>query len=116
MTICDTSLRGAESDGHALRGNAEPSALARGNNAFPERPISRRRSDEAIQSANAACFYRLPRALRSLSWISFSLSSAARLALPVLASSFVPRARLRLRLHTAPVRKSISQTDFESFH
>ena len=32
---------GAKSDGHAVRGNAEPSALARGNHAFPERPISR---------------------------------------------------------------------------
>ena len=48
-----SSLRGAESDGHAVRGNAEPSALARGNHAFPERPISRRRSDEAIQSTGA---------------------------------------------------------------
>ena len=49
-----------------MRGNAEPSALARGNHAFPERPISRRRSDEAIQSAGAVCFYGLPRSLRSL--------------------------------------------------
>ena len=32
-----------------------------------------RRTTEAIQSAGVACFYGLPRSLRSLSWISLSL-------------------------------------------
>ena len=46
----------------------------------------------------------LLRAFQALSWISFSLSSAARLASPVLASSFAHR--------VSPVRKSASWISF----
>ena len=44
-----------------------------------------------------------------LSWISFSLSSVARLASPVLASSFAPRVSL-----CSPVRKSAAMTHYLS--
>ncbi len=46
---------GAESDGHAVRDKVEPSALARGNHAFPERPISRQRILAGLNEVNAPC-------------------------------------------------------------
>ncbi len=68
-----------------------------------------------INTCHISCLFGLPRPRSSgclgfpyrslLSWISFSLSSVARLASPVLASSFAPR--------VSPVRKS-AVVDFAS--